>query len=148
MAVKVADRSESSIQFLETARKLYAYTISTLMHFPKRIQFYISLPISRTCTRFYTSVINGNAINVKTKEDFIQRRQNFQDALGELDVLEGQINLLYSDFSAATFTYKSTRRRIAPKAPEIWANFVSMERRLLKGLLNKEFDKYKELYNL
>lgn len=144
MSVKVCDRKESTVQFIETARLLYNHTVRTCIKFPKRLMFFISWPLVKTATNFYTAVIKGNEINVKTKEDFLQRRQYFQEALGDLAVLEGQVNLAYNYFAAAIHSEKT----FAPKAQEKWGKYILKERTLLNGLLKKEFEKYSELYNI
>ena len=57
MSVIVSKRSESSVQFVATARELVKYTTQKCLKLPKRLTFFISTDLVKTAQEIYKDAI-------------------------------------------------------------------------------------------
>lgn len=53
MSVYVSKRNESKVQFLETARKLSAHTLTYCLKSPKRLTFFLTKDICELARKVY-----------------------------------------------------------------------------------------------
>lgn len=59
MSVVKSERTESAMEFLDNAHKLYIYTIQQCVNFPKRYTFYVSTEIAKTAGEILVSLKTG-----------------------------------------------------------------------------------------
>ena len=133
MSVHKNDREESSVQFLYNARNLQIYTIRKCSHFPKRYTFYISQPIVKIATDIYDHVKRANSIYPTNQHEAQLRRDHFLQANAATYSLVSQIELAAEIFS------------LEYSVMENWMKYVDDEIRLLKGIMESDRDRYKNL---
>ena len=133
MSVIKSKRSTSEMEFLATARKLQIYTLRKCVNFPKRYTFYVSQPIANAATRIYEDVKRGNSIYPLNQHDVQMRRDCFLRANAELQSLISQLEVAQELFGVEMDTMKG------------WMELVDTEIRLVKAVLKKDRERYKDL---
>ncbi len=133
MSVIKSQRSNSPVEFLHTARQLEIYTIQKVVGFPKRYTFYVSQPLANTATHIHKMVKMGNSIYPQNQHEVQIRRDYFLKALAELQALVSQIEV-----AAQLFPIDGNQMRF-------WMDMVNKEDRLLRAVLNREKERYKNL---
>lgn len=133
MSVHKNDREESKVQFLYNARNLQIFTIHKCSHFPKRYTFYISQPIVKIATDIYDHVKRANSIYPTNQHEVQLRRDHFLQANAAVYSLVSQVELAGEIFS------------ISPDVMDNWMQYVDDEIRLLKGIMDSDRDRYKNL---
>ena len=84
MSVYVSKRNESKVEFLETARKLSAHTLTYCLKAPKRLTFFLTKDICALARRVNTA----NEIIPRNKIELQNRRTHFQLALAACENME------------------------------------------------------------
>ena len=133
MSVVKSKRGESNMECLYTGRTLQIYSIRKCVGFPKRYTFYVSQPIANASVRVYENVKRGNSIYPVNQHEAQMRRDYFLQAFVELQSMVSQIE-------AATELFD-----IEPKTLEYWMGMVERELRVIKAVLNRDRERYKEL---
>lgn len=133
MSVIKSQRSNSPVEFLHTARQLEIYTIQKAVGFPKRYTFYVSQPLANTATHIHKMVKTGNSIYPQNQHEVQIRRDYFLKALAELQALVSQIEV-----AAQLFPIDGNQMRF-------WMDMVNKEDRLLRAVLKREKERYKNL---
>lgn len=133
MSVIKSKRSVSPVEFIHTARELEIYTIRKVVNFPKRYTFYVSQPLAESATRVHKLVKAGNSIYPTNKHEAQLRRDYFLKALAELQSLVSQIEIANELFSVEANSMK------------MWGELINKEDRLLRAVLKKEQQRYKNL---
>lgn len=87
--VKVFQRKESGVQFLDTARELTVHLLSCVKRMPKSWRFVLTNKLTDLGCDIYTEVSMANAIYPKSAEDVAARAAHFNAALGKIDALDG-----------------------------------------------------------
>lgn len=78
MSVYVSKRNESKVQFLETARKLSAHTLTYCLKAPKRLTFFLTKDICSLARKVYYEANIANGINPQNKMDVQNRKMHFR----------------------------------------------------------------------
>lgn len=133
MSVIKSKRNTSDMEFLATARKLEIYTIRKCVGFPKRFTFYVSQPLANATTRIYEEVKRGNSIYPLNQHEAQMRRDCFLRAYAELQSLISQLEIAQEIFGVETDTMRG------------WMELVDQEMRLIKALMKKDRERYREL---
>ena len=133
MSVIRSRRSESEIEFLHTARELQIYTIKKCTSFPKRYTFYISQPIAGAATRIHEYVKMANSVYPTNAHEAQIRRDYLLRANAELNSLVSQIEVAHELFG------------LEPNVMNYWMDIVEKEIRLVKAVMKKERERYKDL---
>lgn len=126
-------RNESSVEFLDIARKLEKETIEMCVRFPKRYTFYVSQPLANTATRIHFLVKAGNSVYPQTAEDVATRRSYFVKAYAELQGMVSKVELAKELFP------------VAEKRLVILMGYIDKEAQLIKGILKSDRKRYKNL---
>lgn len=140
MSVPKSQRSESVIQFLETARQLEIYTIKECARFPKRYMFLITKDIVGLATKVYNdakaanSIYPTNAAEVQLRKNYIiQANCALQCLLSQLDIAR--------EFIRTTDANKPIKSTVW----EGWVNLITSEAKLLSSLKESDKKRYKDL---
>ena len=133
MSVIKSKRSTSDMEFLASARKLVLYTIRKCIGFPKRFTFYVSQPLANATTRIYEEVKRGNSIYPLNQHEVQMRRDCFLRAYAELQSLISQLEIAQELFGVEMDTMRG------------WMELVDSEIRLIKAVLKKDRERYREL---
>lgn len=133
MTVVKSKRGESKMEFLHTARELQIYTIKKCASFPKRYTFYLSQPIANSATRIYQYTKMANSIYPTNPHEVQMRRDYLLRANAELNSLVSQIEVAHEAFG------------LEERIMEFWMDIVDRELRLLKGTLNTDRERYKDI---
>lgn len=133
MSVIKSQRNVSPVEFINTARQLEIYTIQKAVGFPKRYTFYVSQPLANTATNIHKAVKMGNSVYPQNQHEVQIRRDYFLRALAELQALVSQIEV-----AAQLFPIDANQMRF-------WMDMVNKEDRLLRAVLKREKERYKNL---
>ena len=133
MSVIKSKRTESEVEFIYTARQLQIYTLQKCVNFPKRYTFYVSQPIAESATRIHEDVKRANSIYPLNQHEAQMRRDYLLRANAELNSLVSQIEVAAELFG------------IEPDTMRYWMEIVEKEIRLVKAVLKKDRERYKEL---
>ena len=133
MSVPSGKRGESEMEFIHTARELQIHTIRKCVGFPKRYTFYIGQPIAESATRVYKCVMMANSIYPTNAHEAQIRRDYLLEAGAELRSLVSQIEVATELFG------------IEERSMRFWMDLVDKEIRLVKAVLKKDKERYKNL---
>lgn len=133
LSVIKSKRGESEMEFIHTARQLQIHTIQKCVNFPKRYTFYVSQPIANSATRIHELVKCANSIYPLNQHEVQIRRDYLLRANAELQSLVSQIEVAQQLFG------------IEPDALRYWMEIVDREIRLVKAVLKKDRERYKNL---
>lgn len=121
------------MQFLDTAYKLYIYTVQQCTKFPKRYTFYVSQPIALTAHTILDSVKRANSIFPTNEHEAQMRRDCFIQAYSSSQSLITQIN-------AATELFP-----VSSGALTAWMELIQSELYFLKGIMKRDKARYKDI---
>lgn len=133
MSVNKSKRSESEMEFIHTARQLQIYTLQKCVNMPKRYTFYVSQPIANAATRIHEYVKMANSIYPLNQHEAQMRRDYLLRANAELNSLVSQIEVAAELFG------------LEPETMQYWMEIVEREIRLVKAVMKKDRERYKEL---
>lgn len=136
MSVVKSKRGQSELEIITKSRELASYTIkicSNEKNFPKRYRWCITSNIVNDALNIYSYIRKSNAIFVKIKVDYEERRRYQNDALGTIDALLGNMDIAY-----ATFCIDSKRF-------EYWVGLVIDVQKLLRNWMKSDFERYQEI---
>ena len=95
MAVYKSKRSESSMQFVDTAKKLEAFTLSCCMKAPKRYTFFLTSRIMQLASDVHEHAAAANNIWPTNQHEAQMRRDELTRANIALQNLDPKLQLLY-----------------------------------------------------
>lgn len=133
MSVIKSNRAESEMEFIHTARQLQIHTIQKCVNFPKRYTFYVSQPIAECATRIHEYVKCANSIYPLNQHEVQMRRDYLLRANAELNNLVSQIEVANELFG------------IEGDKMKYWMEIVEKEIRLVKAVMKKDRERYKDL---
>ena len=133
MSVIKSKRGESEQEFLHTARELQIHTIRKVVNFPKRYTFYVSQPIAACAVRIHEDVKRANSVFPRNQHEAQIRRDYLIHAYAELQSLVSQIEVANELFG------------LEPDAMKFWMDIVDTEIRLVRGVMEKDRERYKDL---
>ena len=121
------------MQFIDTAYKLYIFSVQQCVKFPKRYTFYVSQEISHTASEIHRKVKCANSVFPSNVHEVQKRRDYFIEAYADAQSLISQIN-------AATELFQ-----ISGSVLTQWMELVYSELTLIKGVMKKDKPRYKHL---
>lgn len=134
MSVLKSHRTESNVQFLDTARELEIYTLQQCMKFPKRVTFYLSQPIVSLSqavlnnAKAANSIYPHNAHEAQMRRDCLIKANNaLQSLVSQLDIAQGVVG------------------DVPDKVWLHWMELIADEARLLSGVQRSDTERYKKL---
>ena len=133
MSVPKGKRSESEMEFIHTARQLQIYTLQKCVGFPKRYTFYVSQPIANAATRIHECVKMANSVYPLNQHEAQIRRDYLTRANAELYSLISQLEVAKELFGIEAHTMA------------FWMEIVEKEIRLVKAVMKKDRERYKDL---
>ena len=131
MSVYVSQRNESKAQFLETARKLSAHTLTYCLKAPKRLTFFITKDICALARKVYYEANTANSINPRNHVEFQNRRAHFQLALAACENMEIPLMELKARLELNPEEYKQWKNY----AFQEWGRLLLEEQKLIKGFM-------------
>ena len=132
MSVIKSKRQESTVQFLDTARKIYYFTKQQCVKLPKRYTFFGLQQTYASASKMLENVKRGNSTYPTNEHEIQIRRDYFMAALAELFVLSEYINDIRDTFPISDNTMIE------------WSNMLVEETRLIKGVLERDKQRYKK----
>lgn len=133
MSVIKSKRGESEMEFVYTARQLEIHTIRKCVHFPKRYTFFISQPLANSATRIHQYVKKANSVYPTNQHEAQIRRDFLIRANAELQSMVSEIEVAYELFGMDL------------KEMRFWMDMVEREIRLVKAVMKKDRERYKNL---
>jgi len=122
------------MEFLNTARRLEIFTIQKCVNtIPKRYTFFLAQNLARSATAVYEYVKKGNSVYPTNAHEVQIRRDFFIKAYVELQSLVSQIEVAYELLHFDT------------KVLEEWSKLISTEITLIKGVMERDKQRYKKL---
>lgn len=138
MSVKVEDRSESKVEYLETARQISKRTAQMVANGPKKYLATYGDHLMRCSLQLFTHVDVANSIYVTRESDYEQRRKHLLEARGMCYSVESTAKL-YTDLVAEAGT--ADRERAYGRLADI-ARLCHKERGLIRGVLDSDRKRY------
>ena len=134
MSVVKSKRSQSQLEFLQTARNLQIFTVQKCVNtIPKRHTFYIGQGLAESAASVYRNVKRGNSIYPLNQHEVQMRRDFFLRAYAELQSLVSQIEVAYELI------------RFDEKILHEWASLISSEMKLIQSVMKKDRERYKNI---
>ena len=127
--VRVRERHDSKILFVDTARELVIHTIQYCRKFPKSAMFFITKDIVDTSRAIYKNVACAQAIFPKTAQDVELRTRFLKPALGLIDTLDcflGIAKELYGNQQISNYGWVH------------WGELMSKESNYIKKVLTSD----------
>lgn len=132
MSVLKQNRGESSLQFLDNARKLEIYSLRNCFKFPKRYTFLFTNEIANLSKSIYNNVKSANSIFPNGELEYKMRKEYLTKAICELQCLISQLDiakeLFGSEIKASTWCN--------------WMDMIEEEIRLVSAVKKKDKEKY------
>lgn len=135
MSVYKALRGDSSVQFVETARKLAVHTRKCCLKMPKRYTFYGAL-----ADTIYNEVKMANSVFPGNQHEAQLRRDHLIEANATLQALIGQLGIM-SDL----LKQNPEKLRWLDNALEEWASLIAEEAKLISGVKKSDRERFKNL---
>ena len=141
MSVYVSKRDESKVQFLETARKLSAHTLTYCLKAPKRLTFFLTKDICELARKVYYEANTANGIIPRNKVEVQNRRTHFALALSACENMELPLAELKARLELNPEEYK----KWSNYAFQEWGRLLLEEQRLLKNIMKSDIERYKNI---
>ena len=129
MSVPTSERETSSIQYIETARKLAHEVLAYSTRVPKRYWQRLSNPLFNHATETYYHVQCANRIYAKSDSDYDNRRNHLLDALGNLDHVAALLDIAFD-----------VQNNPNENAFGQLAGLIDRERKLIGGVMRHDRD--------
>lgn len=140
MSVFAALRGESTVQFVETARKLAVHTRKCCLKMPKRYTFYGVQELSALADTVYNEVKMANSIFPSNQHEAQLRRDHFIAANCTLQAFIGQLGIM-----ADLLKQNPEKLRWLDNALEEWAMLITEEAKLISGVKKSDKERFKKL---
>jgi len=147
MAVLANKRGESSVEFLDVARRLQAEALNFSLKLPKRLTFFLSTEIMRWGHEVYNHVKAANSIYMARKSDAEKRRDHWIAANNALQILDGKISLAYDTLMQNPEHFGEGERDPTKRANKIRRGKTRLEKATtrLTALINEEAVQIKKI---
>ncbi len=140
MSVYKALRGESTVQFVETARKLAVFTRKCGLKMPKRYTFFGVQELCLLADTVYNEVKMANSIFPGNQHEAQLRRDHFTEANATLQAFIGQLGIM-----ADLLKQNPEKLRWLDSALEEWATLIEEEAKLIAGVKKSDKERYKKL---
>lgn len=136
MSVVKSKRGEADLAIITKARELASYTIHICgneKNFPKRHRWCITNKIVSDAVDIHSNTRKANAIFVKLKIDYEERRRLQSLTIGTIDSLLGNMDIAYNLFG------------INDDRIEYWVGLIIEVQKLLRNWMKSDFERYENL---
>lgn len=140
MSVYKSKRSESSMQFVDTAKKLEAFTLSCCMKAPKRYTFFLTSRIMQLASAVHEHAAAANNIWPTNRHEAQMRRDELTRANIALQNLSPKLQLLYDSILQNPEGYGWIH-----KAMQRWGDLICEEAKLIAAVKKNDRQRYKDL---
>lgn len=140
MSVYKSKRSESSMQFVDTAKKLEAFTLSCCMKAPKRYTFFLTSRIMQLASDVHEHAAAANNIWPTNQHEAQMRRDELTRANIALQNLDPKLQLLYDSILQNPEGYGWIH-----KAMQRWGDLICEEAKLIAAVKKNDRQRYKDL---
>ena len=141
MSVYVSKRNESKVEFLETARKLSAHTLTYCLKAPKRLTFFLTKDICALARRVYYEANTANEIIPRNKIELQNRRTHFQLALAACENME----IPLAELKERLKLNPEEAKKWSEFAFKEWGRLLVEEQKLLKNIMKSDLERYKNI---
>lgn len=141
MSVYVSKRNESKVEFLETARKLSAHTLTYCLKAPKRLTFFLTKDICALARRVYYETNTANGIIPRNKIELQNRRTHFQLALAACENME----IPLAELKERLKLNPEEAKKWSEFAFKEWGRLLVEEQKLLKNIMKSDLERYKNI---
>ena len=141
MSVLKNERKESGMQFLDNMKILHYFTLEFCMSMPKRWGSFLTEDICKLATKALVKVKKANSVFPTNQEERQIRKNLFNDAYGDLESMVTLVDNLY-DFceNSGNVNFKLNLKKV-----EKWIQAISIEMKLIKGVMKKDSERFKNL---
>ena len=129
MSVPTSQRSESSLQYIETARKIAKEVLAYTVRIPKRHWQRLANPLCSHATEAYYHVQSANRIYIKSESDYDHRRSHLLDSLGHLDHVASLLDIAFD-------VQDKPNENVYLQLAEL----IDHERKLISGVMKRDQD--------
>lgn len=140
MSVPKSQRSESSMQFIQTARELKQHTLTVIKKCPKRLQFFLLAPIYEEAREVLHSVKAANNTFVRNAHEAQIRADYLGRANVVLQNLADDLEDLYEELINNEDRYKWVAN-----AMQKHGELISAEAKLIGKVRKSDKERYKGL---
>lgn len=133
MSVPTGERGVAVTEFLHTARQIQIDTMRMCTGFPKRYQFYVSVPLVETARAVHTHAKRGNSIRPTNQHEVQLRRDHFLESVAALHEFVSQVEVADEMFPVN----KERMRGLM--------GLVKNELQLLNGVMSSDRKRYRNL---
>ena len=140
MSVYKSKRGKSSVQFVESARKLEEHTLEQCLKVPKRYTFYLTQRIMGLASTVYEEVVAANSIYPTNQHEAQLRRDHLTAANAALQALDRQLGLLAGVLWKNPENFKGF-----DDAFTVWGDLINEEAKLISGIKRADRARYKDL---
>ena len=134
MSVVRSKRSDSSLEFLNTARKLQIYTVQKCVSvIPKRYTFYLGTGLAESAASIYKDLKRGNSVYPVNQHEVQVRRDYFMRAYAELQSLVSQLEVAYEIIN------------FDENVLHEFGALISTEMKLVKAIIKTDRERFKNL---
>ena len=139
--VYARNRAPTNVDFIETVWELRLYTLKICVKFPQRYKQWITDYIVRFSAMAHIHAYEANKIFPKTKVEAQKRKEELTKAYNALDQMYAQIDLAYQTFRFDGSANGKTNAEIL----KTWLPLVSKSQKLIKGVLESDRKRFKNL---
>lgn len=156
MSVPASRRKETQMQFVETAKNISSDMLSYVVRMPKRLQHHLADPMFESTVELVKHVEIANRTYVKDQLTYDLRRKHLLESLGMLDTIQAYLDIYWRHFIrgqniANRGTFSDEKRKYIKKSCKKYQGFAKQiisERRLIRGVMNRDTKVCKEKYGL
>lgn len=135
MSVLKSNRSESHLQFLDTARELEIFTLRKCLKFPKRYTFFITTEIVKLSQSIYNNVKSANSVFPAGITEIELRKNYLIKANCDLQCLISQLDVAKEMFG----------NEIKSSVWCNWMDLIEREIKLISALRKKDRERLNEI---
>ena len=140
MSVVKSLRGESAMQFVETARKLEAHTLSICMKAPKRYTPFLTTKIMELASTVHDEVRSANNIYPTNKHELQMRRDHLINANNALQNLSPKLTLLYD-----AILLNPEKCPWVDNAMKVFGEYIIDEAQLIAKVKKSDKERFKNL---
>ena len=140
MSVYKSKRGKSSVQFVETARKLEEHTLEQCLKVPKRYTFLLTQRIMGLASTVYEEVVAASSIYPTNQHEAQLRRDHLTAANAALQALDRQLGLLAGVLWKNPENFKGFDHAFT-----VWGDLINEEAKLISGIKRADRARYKDL---
>lgn len=140
MSVLKSMRGESSMQFIETARKMELHAFSVCTKAPKRYMPFLTSRIMELASTVHEEVRSANNIMPRNQHEAQLRRDHLINANNALQNLSPKLTMLYD-----AILQNPEKCPWIDNAMKVFGEFITDEAQLIAKVKKSDNERYKEL---